>query len=190
MQFDYQPTLRGDLIELRPLRADDHDALLAVASDRLIWEQHPDQTRYNPEGFRVFFQQSLDSHGALVAIDRANGSIMGSSRYHGFDEAISEVEIGWTFLARKYWGGIYNREMKRLMLAHALRFVRQVIFVIGPKNLRSQRAVEKIGAVRDVSRIHRDSSGRESWVFVLPRGRATIVPFMRIGVLGPGLMGE
>jgi RimJ/RimL family protein N-acetyltransferase len=168
MPFDYQPTLRGDLIDLRPLRAGDHDALYAVASDRLIWEQHPDQTRYNPEGFRVFFQQSLDSGGALVAIDGATGSIIGSSRFHGFDEAASEVEIGWTFLARKYWGGTYNRELKRLMLEHAFRFARQVIFVIGPKNLRSQRAVEKIGAVRDAGRIH-EQGGRESWVFVLPK---------------------
>ena len=167
MPFDYQPTLRGDLIDLRPLRAGDHDALYAVASDRLIWEQHPDQTRYDPEGFRVFFQQSLDSGGALVAIDGATGSIIGSSRFHGFDEAASEVEIGWTFLARKYWGGTYNRELKRLMLEHAFRFARQVIFVIGPKNLRSQRAVEKIGAVRDLGRIH-EQGGRESWVFVLP----------------------
>jgi N-acetyltransferase len=165
VSFDYQPTLQGTLIALRPLRADDHDALLAVASDPLIWEQHPDQTRYVPEGFRAFFQQSLDSGGALVVIDLATGAIIGSSRFHGYDEAAGEVEIGWTFLARKYWGGTWNGEMKRLMLGHAFRSVRQVVFLIGPLNLRSQRAVEKIGAVRAGSRI--TGAGKESWAFVL-----------------------
>ena len=55
---------------------------------------------------------------------------------------------GWTFLARSHWGGEYNREMKRLMLDHAFRFVGRVVFLIDSANHRSQRATEKIGAVR------------------------------------------
>ncbi len=168
MRFDYQPTLRGELLELRPLCAEDHDALYAVASDPLIWEQHPDKTRHQPAGFRAFFQEALASGGALVAIDTRTGSIIGSSRFHQYDEASAEVEIGWTFLARSYWGGIYNREMKRLMLAHAFRFVGRVVFLIDPRNIRSQRAVEKIGAVREGNRL--DGAGRESLVFVLEAG--------------------
>ena len=165
MRFDYQPTLRGELLELRPLCAEDYDALYAVASDPLIWEQHPDKTRHQPAGFGAFFQEALASGGALVAIDTRTGSIIGSSRFHQYDEASAEVEIGWTFLARSYWGGIYNREMKRLMLAHAFRFVGRVVFLIDPRNIRSQRAIEKIGAVREGSRL--DGAGRESLVFVL-----------------------
>lgn len=167
MTFEYQPTLRGELVGLRPLRADDYESLFAVARDPLIWEQHPDKTRYHAEGFRVFFQEAIDSGGALVVIDRETGSIIGSSRYYGYDAAASEVEIGWTFLARAYWGGRYNGEVKALMLRHAFRHVRRVIFLIGPHNIRSQRAVEKIGAVRDGSR--RNGAGRESWVFALSR---------------------
>lgn len=165
MGFDYQPTLRGELVELRPLCREDYDALFSVAADPLIWEQHPDQTRHQPAGFRAFFQEALASGGAMVVIDTRTGSIIGSSRFHQYDESRAEVEIGWTFLARSYWGGTYNGEMKRLMLSHAFRFVRQVVFLIGRHNIRSQRAVEKIGAVRDGTRM--DRSGRESLVFVL-----------------------
>ena len=148
MPFDTQPVLQGERLELRPLRAEDWQPLYAVASDWLIWEQHPAHNRHEIEVFRTFFDEALASGGALVVIDRANGLIIGSSRFHGYDEVKSEVEIGWTFLARLYWGGVYNGELKRLMLEHAFRFVDSVIFVIGPQNLRSQKAVLKLGAVR------------------------------------------
>jgi N-acetyltransferase len=163
MPFDLQPSLTGELLELRPLRAKDYPDLYAVAADPLIWEQHPSRDRFQEEVFQVFFREALESRGALVAIDRKDGRVIGSSRFHGYDEGKSEVEIGWTFLARSHWGGIYNREMKQLMLRHAFRFVSSVIFVIGPHNFRSQRAVEKIGAVRAGSR--RDGNGRENLVY-------------------------
>jgi RimJ/RimL family protein N-acetyltransferase len=163
MSFDLQPTLKGEIVELRPLRAEDFDALFAVASDPLIWEQHPASDRYREDVFRVFFREALESRGALVAVDASNGRIIGSSRFYGYDVERSEVEIGWTFLARSHWGGAYNGEMKRLMLEHAFRFVDRVVFLIGPDNYRSQRAVEKIGAVRAGSR--RDASGRESFLY-------------------------
>jgi RimJ/RimL family protein N-acetyltransferase len=144
--FDLQPVLTGDLIELHPLREDDFPTLYAVASDPLIWEQHPESDRYTEPVFRRFFQGGMESGGAFLVHDRKDGRVIGSSRYAGYDEASSEIEIGWTFLARSHWGGSYNREMKQLMLAHAFRFVRRVVFRVGPNNRRSQRALEKIGA--------------------------------------------
>ena len=145
--FDLQPHLVGSLLELRPLRPEDWERLFAVASDPLIWEQHPAHDRYQEAVFRDFFRDGLASGGALVAIDRARQEIIGSSRYSGYDPEKREIEIGWTFLARSHWGGGYNREMKRLMLDHAFRFVDRVVFMVGPRNLRSRRALEKIGAV-------------------------------------------
>ena len=148
------------------MRADDWNELFAVASDALIWEQHPDKTRSDPEGFKKFFQEAMASGGALVAIDNATGAMIGSSRFHGYDSEADEVEIGWTFLARSHWGGRYNGEMKRLMLTHAFRFVGRVVFLVGPDNIRSQRAVERIGGVR--AGMRRDAaSGRESVVFAM-----------------------
>jgi N-acetyltransferase len=163
MPFDLQPTLKGELLELRPLRPEDFDALFAVASDPLIWQQHPAWDRYKPEVFRTLFQESLTSHGALVVLDRKDGKVIGSSRYHGYKADENEIEIGWSFLARSHWGGAYNREMKQLMLRHALQFVNRVIFVIGLQNFRSQNAIEKLGAVRIGSRP--DAAGRDSYVY-------------------------
>jgi RimJ/RimL family protein N-acetyltransferase len=163
MPFDLQPVLVGPLVTLRPLRPEDHDQLFAVAADPLIWEQHPDKSRCQPAGFRVFFQQALDSGGALLALETGSGRVIGSSRFHGYDEIADEVEVGWTFLARSHWGGQYNADMKRLMLEHAFRFVGRVVFLVDPANYRSQRAVEKLGALRAGMRA--DGSGRLRCVF-------------------------
>ena len=139
---------------LKPLRAEDFQDLYAVASDPLIWAQHPASDRYKPDVFAAFFQEALGSGGALIAIDKADGRVVGSSRYYGYDPEQSEIEIGWTFLARSHWGGTYNGEMKRLMLRHAFTFVDHVVFLIGPENWRSRRAIEKIGGVLVASRIN------------------------------------
>jgi N-acetyltransferase len=163
MPFDLQPVLKGQLLELRPLRLEDFHDLYAVASDPFIWEQHPVRDRYKVEVFEGFFREALESGGALITIDRKNGGVIGSSRFHGYDIERSEIEIGWTFLARSCWGGTYNREMKWLMLRHAFQFVNRVVFLVGPQNLRSQRAVEKIGGTRAGSRP--DAGGRESFVY-------------------------
>jgi RimJ/RimL family protein N-acetyltransferase len=168
--FDRQPTLVGELLELRPLRAEDFAPLFRAAADPLIWEQHPDNDRWQEPVFRAFFADALSSGGALVAVERSSGRIIGSSRYHGYDAERRVVEIGWTFLAREFWGGRYNGEMKRLMLDHAFRSVDRVLFVVGPDNRRSRRAVEKIGAVLAGSTT--DAKGRERVVYELRAPRA------------------
>lgn len=164
--FDLQPTLEGALLRLRPMRPDDFEALYAVASDPLLWEQHPAHDRWQREVFRGFFDGGLACGGAFVAIDRASGAIVGSSRYYGWNPDASEIEIGWTFLARSHWGGRHNAEMKSLMLGHAFRFVDTVLFSVGPHNLRSRRAVEKLGAAL---RGTQTRFGSESVVYALTR---------------------
>jgi RimJ/RimL family protein N-acetyltransferase len=145
--FDLQPHLVGNLLELRPLRPDDWESLFAVASDPLIWEQHPASDRYTEEVFRDFFREALESGGAFIVIHRKTREVIGSSRYFGFKPGRNEIEIGWTFLARAYWGGKYNAELKRLMLDHAFKFVDSVVLMVGLTNVRSQKAVERIGGV-------------------------------------------
>lgn len=146
--FDLQPYLRGELIELRPIAPEDWENLFSVASDSLIWEQHPERDRYKEDVFKKFFREALQSGGAFVVIDRENREIIGSTRFYGYDPQHSEVEIGWTFLARKYWGGRYNGEVKQLLLDHAFKFVESVVFFVGEKNFRSQKAIEKFGAIK------------------------------------------
>ncbi|MEM7360024.1 MAG: GNAT family N-acetyltransferase [Pseudomonadota bacterium] len=147
-EFDSQPFLRGTKVELRPLQSSDRAALFDVAADPLIWVQHPEPDRYQKAVFDRFFDDSISSGGALLIKDRKSGAVIGSSRYHGFNANSSEIEIGWTFLARSHWGGAVNGELKQLMLDHAFRQVANVLFYIDACNLRSQKAVKKIGAKR------------------------------------------
>ena len=171
MDFDLQPILTGKLIELRPLAPADFNALFHAASDPLIWEQHPENDRYTREVFQRFFDGAIDSKGAFAVIERKSGKIIGSSRYHDLKPEESQVEIGFTFLERAYWGGEYNREMKSLMLDHAFRFVERVVFVVGENNLRSQKALAKIGArfLKRAEAPGRDGSVRKNVVFELTR---------------------
>jgi len=144
-RLSLQPELSGPTLHLRPLAVDDIEPLYAAASDPLIWAQHPSPTRYQRPVFDTWFAQALASRGCLVVIDRTSGRLIGSSRYYALDEAARAVAIGFTFLCRDFWGGAANAEMKRLMLTHAFQWARTVWFHVGPHNLRSQKAMAKIG---------------------------------------------
>jgi RimJ/RimL family protein N-acetyltransferase len=147
MMPDRQPMLEGDLVRLRPSTPQDWDALFAIASDPLLWEVHPAHDRWQEPVFRAYFDSGIACGGALTIIDRASGAVIGSSRFDNWKAEDDEIEIGWTYLARSHWGGAYNREIKRLMLGHIHRYVGTVIFTVGETNVRSRRAMEKIGGV-------------------------------------------
>lgn len=150
--MNLQPTLKGRLVTLRPLNTDDFEELFKVSSDPLIWEQHPSNDRHKKDVFEKFFEAAIESKGAFAVIDNADEKIIGSSRYYdlGIDDLDREkkkINIGYTFLAKKYWGKHYNEEMKDLMLSHAFSFVDTVYFQVGDQNTRSQLAMKKIGAI-------------------------------------------
>jgi N-acetyltransferase len=146
--FDLQPTLEDAIVILRPLKEDDLDDLYMVASDPLIWEQHPSKDRCHRDVFELFFKDGMSSGGAFAVIDKKTKQVIGSTRFHRINEVEHAIEIGWTFLARGYWGGRYNQAMKKLMMDYAFQFVDSILFYIDENNLRSQKAVEKIGGER------------------------------------------
>ena len=151
--LDRQPVLEGDLVRLRPLRESDWDALYAVASQPEIWAMHPMHDRWQEPVFREFFADALEHGGALAVLDRKSGAILGSSRFQVLSLAgEGSVEIGWTFLDPAVWGQGHNREMKRLMVGHALATLGRVDFRVGEDNWRSRKALEKIGARLDQGR--------------------------------------
>lgn len=143
IELHLQPTLSGDLTTIRPLHADDVEDLFKVASDPLIWDQHP-FPRYEKSAFLEFFDAALATKSSFVFIDNKTKKIFGTSRFYNITK--DHVFIGYTFLARSHWGGKFNREIKTLMLEYAFKFVSKVFFDIGKDNLRSRRAIEKIGA--------------------------------------------
>ena len=146
--MDLQPTLTSEIILLRPLVTDDFEALFAIASDPQLWEQHPSKNRTQRPVLEEWFEGALTSGGALTALTSDGQEIVGTSRFANYRPADREVEIGWSFLARSRWGGRFNGEIKRLMLDYAFEHVDAVVFTVHSLNLRSQRAVEKLGAVR------------------------------------------
>lgn len=162
--LNLQPELADSLVRLRPLRAEDFEALYAAASDPLVWEQHPNRNRWQREEFEKYFKGGIESKGALVVMEAATGEVIGSSRYYDYFPAEGSVAIGYTFFARRCWQKGYNRAVKRRMLDHAFASVSQVIFHVGECNRRSQEAVLKLGAVQiDRKEITYAGEQRSNW---------------------------
>ena len=143
-----QPILENEQIVARPLKEDDFETLYKVASDPLIWDQHPNKNRYQRAEFRIFFQGAMASKGAFLVLDKKTGEVIGSSRFYDWDEHSGTLLIGYTFFSRNYWGNNYNHSLKRLMIDHAFTFAKKVVFHIGAQNYRSQRSIEKLNAVK------------------------------------------
>lgn len=146
--MNLQPTLSNDTLELVPLKESDFEALYAVASDPLIWEQHPNPDRYKKDVFQNYFKGAIESGGAFLTKDKLTGEIIGCTRFYDYFPDKSEVKIGYTFISRAYWGKQVNPQVKKLLLNYAFQFVDQVIFHVGALNMRSQKAMEKLGAIK------------------------------------------
>jgi len=149
MKFELQPThLQNQLIQLAPLQESDFEALYQVASDPLIWEQHPNKLRYQKDVFQNFFQGAIESKGAFFVRDIQTNEPVGSSRFYDYNESDNSILIGYTFIGRKYWGKGYNKVLKQLMMDYAFQYVDTIYFHIGANNIRSQKAIEKIGGIK------------------------------------------
>ena len=143
-----QPVLSNSIVTIKPLQESDFESLYQVASDPLIWEQHPESNRYKKEVFQTYFKGAMESHGALAVYDSKTGKMIGATRFYDYNEKESSIVIGYTFLSKSYWGTTYNRALKQLMLDYIFQFVDKVIFHVGKDNIRSQRAMEKLGAIK------------------------------------------
>ena len=147
--FDLQPNhLKNNLISLSPLQENNFEELYAVANDELLWEQHPNKLRYQRDVFQNFFEGAMVSGGAFLIRDSKTNEIVGSSRFYDYNETENSILIGYTFIGRKFWGNNYNKSLKKLMLDYAFQHVNKVYFHIGAFNIRSQKAIEKIGAIK------------------------------------------
>ena len=160
METSWQPILENELVLLRPLERSDYEELYQVASDPLIWEQHPVYSRHKREEYDVFFEESLELGQSLVMIDKAINKIFGSTRFYDYDPDNSSVKIGGTFLDRAHCGGTYNFSNKLLLLDYAFRFVNKVIFEIAEENIRSQKGTSRFG-VEETGHFMKDINGEE-----------------------------
>lgn len=149
MSFNLQPShLKSQLLQLIPLQENHFEQLYSVASDELLWEQHPNKNRYKREVFQTFFEGAIQSKGAFLVLETSTGETIGSSRFYDFNEENDSILIGYTFIGRKFWGKQYNKELKKLMMEYAFQYVSKIIFHIGASNFRSRKAIEKLGAIK------------------------------------------
>lgn len=160
MNFKFEPFLENDYIKLIALKPDDFDVLYKIASDKLVWEQHPNKNRYERNVFETFFKGAIESKQAYLVYNIMNNEVIGSSRYYEYDEDKSTIAIGYTFIARQYWGLGLNKQLKTLMLNYAFKYLEHVHFHIGSNNIRSQKAIEKIGAIK-IGEINMEYYGEE-----------------------------
>ncbi len=143
-----QKHITNEWVTLIPLRESDFEQLYNVASDPLIWEQHPNRSRYKKEVFEIFFKGAMESGGAFLITNTQTGEPIGSSRFCNYNEATKSIEIGYTFYSRDCWGKPYNNSCKKLMINYAFQFIDTINFYIGANNIRSQKAIEKLGAIK------------------------------------------
>jgi RimJ/RimL family protein N-acetyltransferase len=154
--MNLQPTLQDDIVIIRPLSRNDFDRLYVVGSDPRIWEQHPEKDRWEKAVFQQYFDEAVASGSAFIISETKTNEVIGCSRYYDYAPQHSSIAIGYTFLACRYWGGFYNGSMKKLLIDHAFSFVEWVVFHVGEHNLRSQKALQKIGAKKIGERIIND----------------------------------
>ncbi|TGE17220.1 GNAT family N-acetyltransferase [Hymenobacter elongatus] len=148
LPFAIQPSLETDTVVLLPLQEADFAELYAVAADPAIWEQHPNQNRWQKAVFTTFFEGAMRSGGAFRIVDKATGATMGSTRLYDYNPEDNSILIGYTFYGTRYWGTGINQTVKILLLDYLFQFVDTVRFHIGAGNVRSQIAIQRLGVTK------------------------------------------
>lgn len=147
--------LEGRHVRLEPLTLEHLPALAQVAFDPDLWQWTISRVA-TEQDLRAYVDAALALQAAGTAlpfctIATETGAAIGSSRFGNYDEANRRVEIGWTWIARPWQRTAANAEAKRLMLGYAFEALGclRVEFKTDALNLRSQGALEKLGAVRE-----------------------------------------
>lgn len=166
--MNLQPILSNEEIVLIPLVNEDFEALYYIASDKLLWEQHPNNDRYKKEVFEDFFKKAIESKGAFTIFEKTTNKIVGSTRFYDLEQESKSVFIGFTFIDRKFWGSSLNGIVKKLMIDYAFQFVDSVKFHVGETNYRSQKAVEKLGALK-IGTIQKENSEIVNWIYEIKK---------------------
>ena len=166
--MNLQSILHNELVTLIPLQKGDFDELYNIASDELLWEQHPNNDRFKKEVFEEFFNKAIESKGAFKIIDTVSNQIIGSTRFYNYNENLRTIVIGYTFIDRSLWGTNYNSTIKHLMMNYAFQFVENIHFHVGETNFRSQKAVEKLGG-KKIGEIKDDTSPKINWIYEITK---------------------
>lgn len=157
MQID-TTQLRGNYVYLERLKAEDIPTLKELARDERIWEFTRTLLMNDAydEQFEKYIAIALNPNPFLpqqsfVMRDAQTGAVMGMTRFYKVEPEHKRLNIGYTWYRPEYWGKAHNKECKLLLLQYAFETLgfRRVEFEVAHKNIRSQKAVEKIGGVKE-----------------------------------------
>jgi RimJ/RimL family protein N-acetyltransferase len=149
-------TLQGTHTRVEPLSLAHAADLFAAAQDADVWRYMPVPTPKHMEDVRAWIRLALDAQAQGAAlpfaiIDTATARAIGSTRFLDISARDRHVEIGWTWLGKKFWRTPVNTECKFLLLQYAFETLGciRVALKTDLRNARSQRAIERIGGVRE-----------------------------------------
>lgn len=177
MEIDFS-LLNGTFVKLEALQESHIETLRGLARDSRLWEYTKTlliNDSYDEQFDRYIANAFNPDFGGLqisfLIRDAATHEVMGMTRYYKLDPAHKRVSIGYTWYTPAYWGRMHNKECKLLLLQYAFETLgfQRVEFEVAHQNLRSQRAVAKIGGVKEgVLRKHglmADGTVRDTVVF-------------------------
>ena len=145
--MNFKSHFEDSSISLLQIKKENFEELYLVASDPIIWEQHPENDRWKKEKFSIFYKNGLQNKfGFLLIFDKHKNKIIGSTRFYSYDKIDKAIRIGFTFISQEYWGTSINFQVKKMMLDYTFKYLDKVYFDIGINNFRSRKAVEKLGA--------------------------------------------
>jgi RimJ/RimL family protein N-acetyltransferase len=143
--------LKGQLVDLLPLERQHFDELYLAAADKKLWELIPvdcsDRERFMSVYNTALAEREKGNHYPFVIYHKETGRIIGSTRWFDIHPEDKKLEIGWTWIIQEYWGTAVNFECKLLLLTHCFDVLqaRRVQIKTDQNNLRSRKAIEKIG---------------------------------------------
>ena len=144
----FKDKYENDNYLIKKLKISDFNLLYDVGKNPSIWEQHPENDRWKLEKFKNYFNNGIQNEFGIYGIfDKKENRLIGSSRYYDYNKKKLAIKVGFTFLIPEYWGTSANYQIKVLMLTEAFKNLKKVYFDIGFNNLRSRKAIEKLGAV-------------------------------------------
>ncbi len=170
------PILTGRLVVPKPA-AEEHAAALLASTPATEWAWKPVPKPATVEDMSALLSDVMISPDGgrypLVVVRRSDDLVIGSTTLHTLDFTQRSVEIGWTWLDQRCWGQGYNEDMKHVLLGYCFGPLRlsRVQWTVDGANLRSQRALERLGFVKEGTlRSHRvrvDKSRADTVVYSL-----------------------
>lgn len=144
--------LTGELVQLVPLTSAHFEELYLAASDKKLWELIPtdcsERENFDKAYHFALSERDKGNQYPFVILHKETQQLIGSTRFFEIYPADKKLEIGWTWIITKYWGTEINLECKLLMLEFCFDSLqtRRVQFKTDETNIRSRKAIEKLGA--------------------------------------------